>query len=146
MPKALKSCPNQINRPIWSHCLAKASYSAEYSDDFRVNWKGIFQKQSSWIPWSRILQVTLPNNPLIFYARELSIRRPLFRLFLVFSNKQYNCYNKSMQKMSNQYMALWSKPMISWTWVATHNHQTRALNFWAILGDLKSRRLPNVDL
>ena len=32
--------------------------------------------------------------------------RPLFRLFLVFSNKQYNCYNKSMQKMSNQYMAL----------------------------------------
>ena len=26
--------------------------------------------------------------------------RPLFRLFLVFSNKQYNFYNKSMLKMS----------------------------------------------
>ena len=30
-------------------------------------------------------------------------RRPLFRLFLVFSNKHYNFYNKSMWKMSIQY-------------------------------------------
>ena len=31
--------------------------------------------------------------------------RPLFRLFLVFSNKQYNFYNKSMLKTSIQYTA-----------------------------------------
>ena len=39
--------------------------------------------------------------------------RPLFRLFLVFSNKQYYFYNKSMLKnvqMSIQYTALGFEP------------------------------------
>ena len=41
---------------------------------------------------------------------------PLFRLFLVVSNKQYNFDNKSMWKMSIQYMAPGFEPMTSWTW------------------------------
>ena len=50
-----------------------------------------------------------------------------FCLFLVFSNKHwYNFYNKSMWKMSIQYMALGFEPTTFLTWVVTHNHLTRA--------------------
>ena len=45
-----------------------------------------------------------------------------FCSFLVFSNKQYNFYNKSMWKMSMQYMALGFEPKTFRTWVVTHNH------------------------
>ena len=34
--------------------------------------------------------------------------RPLFRLFSVFSNKQYNFYNKSMWKMSKFPSSIWA--------------------------------------
>ena len=46
--------------------------------------------------------------------------RPLFRLFLVFSNKQYIFYNKSMWKnvMSIQYLVLGFKPTTFGTWVS----------------------------
>ena len=47
---------------------------------------------------------------------------PLFHLFLVFSSKQYNFYNKSMWKMSIQYMVPGFKPTTSRTQVVTHNH------------------------
>ena len=39
--------------------------------------------------------------------------RPLFHLFSVFSDKQYNFYKKLIQKMSIQYMALGFEPMTS---------------------------------
>ena len=54
--------------------------------------------------------------------------RPLFRLFSVFSNKQYNFYNKSVwiKVMSIQYPAPGFEPMTFGTWVSSHNHQTRA--------------------
>ena len=45
-----------------------------------------------------------------------------FHLFLVFLNKQYNFYNKSMQKMSIQYMVPGFKPTTFQTWVITHKH------------------------
>ena len=51
--------------------------------------------------------------------------QPLFCLFSVFSNKQYNFYNKSMWKnvqMSIQYTGPVFKPTTFWTWVITHNH------------------------
>ena len=35
-----------------------------------------------------------------FFLKKIGQPRPLFRLFSVFSNKQYNSYNKSMWKMS----------------------------------------------
>ena len=49
--------------------------------------------------------------------------RPLFRLFLVFSNKQYNFTTKSMWKMSCTSSIL--KPMTSHTWAVSHNQQTK---------------------
>ena len=55
--------------------------------------------------------------------------QPLFRLFLVFSNKQYNFYNKSMWKnvqMSIQYLAPGFEPTTFRTWIVTHYHWTRA--------------------
>ena len=49
--------------------------------------------------------------------------RPLFRLFLVFSNKHhYNFYNKYMWKMSIQYTVPGFKPTTFGTWVSSHNH------------------------
>ena len=51
--------------------------------------------------------------------------QPLFCFFLIFSNKQYNFYNKSMWKnvqVSNQYMAPGFEPTTLETWVVTHNH------------------------
>ena len=54
-----------------------------------------------------------------------------FCLFSVFSNKQYNFYNKSMWKnvqmkknvqMSIQYMAPGYEPTTFRTWVSSHNH------------------------
>ena len=49
---------------------------------------------------------------------------PLFHLFSVFSNKQYNFYNKSMWKnvMSIQYPVLGFELMTFGTWVSSHNH------------------------
>ena len=60
-------------------------------------------------------------------VRILKMRRPrpLFRLFSVFSNKQYKFYNKSMLKnvqVSIQYTAPGFEPTTSRTWVFTHNH------------------------
>ena len=55
--------------------------------------------------------------------------RPIFHLFLVFSNKRrYNFYNKSMWKnvMSIQYKALWFEPTTFRIWASSHNHQTMA--------------------
>ena len=51
---------------------------------------------------------------------------PLFHLFSVFSNKQYNFYNKSMWKMSIQYMVPGFEPTTFGTCVSSHNHYTRA--------------------
>ena len=48
--------------------------------------------------------------------------RPLFRLFSVFSNKQYNFYNKYMWKMSIQYTVPGFEPTTFGTWVSSHNH------------------------
>ena len=45
---------------------------------------------------------------------------PLFRLYLVFSNKQYNFYNKSIRKMPIQNTAQGFKPTTSRTWVITN--------------------------
>ena len=39
-----------------------------------------------------------------------------YRLFLAFSNKLYNFYNNILKKCPG------FKPMISWTWVSSHNH------------------------
>ena len=54
---------------------------------------------------------------------------PLFCFISVFSNKQYNFYNKSMWKnvqTSIQYMAPGFKPTTFQKWVVTHNYWTRA--------------------
>ena len=49
-------------------------------------------------------KMTRPRTNLLFLAflaaLQMGQSRPLFRLFSVFSNKQYNFYNKSMWKMS----------------------------------------------
>ena len=50
--------------------------------------------------------------------------RPLFHLFLVFSNKQYIFNNKTIWKlvMSIQYMVPGFEPTTSQTWDISHNH------------------------
>ena len=57
--------------------------------------------------------------------KKMDRQRPLFRLFSVFWNKQYNFYNKSMWKMTF-HTAPGFEPTISRTWVVSHNHKTRA--------------------
>ena len=52
--------------------------------------------------------------------------RPLFRLFLVLSNNQYNFYNNQCEKMFIQYTAPGFEPTTSQTWIVTHNHLSRA--------------------
>ena len=56
---------------------------------------------------------------------KLGQPRPLFHLFLVFSNKHhYNFYNRSMWKnvMSIQYMAPGFKPPTFGMWASSHYH------------------------
>ena len=63
----------------------------------------------------------LVTGNLLFFSKRANTG--LFSVyFLVFSNKQYNSYNKSMWKMYIQYTALGSEPMTFQTWVVTHNH------------------------
>ena len=60
--------------------------------------------------------------------------RPLFRLFLVFSFKQYNFYNK-MWKMSIQYTAAGFEPKTSWhesSPITTRTESCLRLTFWKI--------------
>ena len=63
-----------------------------------------------------------------FFLKKMGQPRPLFRSFSVFSNKQYNFYNKSMWKnvMSIQYPAPGFELTTFGMWVSSHNHQTRA--------------------
>ena len=58
----------------------------------------------------------------------MGLPRPLFHLFLFFSDKQYNSYNKSMwhNVMSIQYRAPGYEPTTFRMWVSSHNHKTRA--------------------
>ena len=56
------------------------------------------------------------------FFKRMGQPRPLFRLFLVFPNKQFNFYNESMWKMSIQYMAPGFEPTTVQTWVVSHNH------------------------
>ena len=49
-----------------------------------------------------------PSHHCKFFFKKMGHPRPLFRLFSVFSNKQYNSYNKSMWKMSS--------PSSIWRW------------------------------
>ena len=68
-------------------------------------------------------------NLVLFFSIFLNgPTRPLFNWFSVFSNKQYNFYNKSNWKnfMPIQYMAQGLEPMPFGTWVSSHNHYTRA--------------------
>ena len=65
--------------------------------------------------------------------------RPLFRLFSVFSNKQYTFYNKLMWKMSIQYLVLGFEFTTFGLWASSFNHWTRefipfslSLNFLSI--------------
>ena len=65
---------------------------------------------------------------------------PLFHLFLVFPNKQYNSYNKSMWKnvKSIQYIALGFEPTTSQTWVVSHNQPyTNILYFKMSMDEVK---------
>ena len=48
--------------------------------------------------------------------------RPIFRLFSVFLNKQYNFTQNQGEKMSIQYTVLGFEPTTSQTRVVTHNH------------------------
>ena len=48
--------------------------------------------------------------------------RPIFRLFSVFLNKQYNFTTNQGEKMSIQYTVLGFEPTTSQTRVVTHNH------------------------
>ena len=59
--------------------------------------------------------------PINFFVKN-GQPRPLFRLFLAFSNKQYYFYNKSMRKMSIQYTAPGFVPMTSQICDVTHFH------------------------
>ena len=67
--------------------------------------------------------------PLInsYFLKKLGQPRPLFRLFSVFSNKQYKFYNKSMWKnvMSIQYPAPGFEPTTFGTWVSSPPITTR---------------------
>ena len=60
------------------------------------------------------------NFSFIFY--KMGQPRPLFRLFSVFSNKQYIFSTNQCEKISIQYMALGFKPTTFRTWVVTRNH------------------------
>ena len=95
----LKLCYRWLQLVMWSECIL---------------WQGnrFVSKESN--RWCLLHEVK--NGP----------TTPLFRLLSVFSNKQYNIYNKSMWKMSIQYTALRFKPTTNQTWVVTHNHWTRA--------------------
>ena len=42
-----------------------------------------------------------------FFILKMGLPRPLFRLFLVFSNKQYNFYNKSMWRNVHSVYGAW---------------------------------------
>ena len=57
-----------------------------------------------------------------FFLKKMGQPWPLFRLFSVFSNKQYNFYNNNLWKMSIQYMVLGFEPTTFGTWVSSHNH------------------------
>ena len=81
------------------------------------------------LSWTNFSVTLCWNNALWLLKRtyvhnffKLDQPRPLFCLFLVFSNKQYNFYNKSMWKMSIQYPALGFEPTTFGTWVYSHNH------------------------
>ena len=57
-------------------------------------------------------------SSLIIFFFKMGQLRPLFRLFLVFSSKQYNSDNKS-KKMFTQYTAPGFEPTTFLTWVVT---------------------------
>ena len=52
--------------------------------------------------------------------------RPLYRLFLVFSNKHYNFWQNIIWKLSIQHAVLGFEPAISRTRVSSRNHKNRA--------------------
>ena len=57
--------------------------------------------------------------------------RPLFHLYLVFSNKQCTCTRNQCEKITNQFTVLGVEPKTFWTWVSSLNHSTRAPAQWS---------------
>ena len=109
-----------------------ASYRSETKDIFALLDGHIMSSSVSilgeWITWKNkndtlklSVEWTEPMKRGEFYLKWANPGLLLF-LFLVFSNKQYNFYSKSMWKMSIQYMVPGFEPMTSRAWVVTHNH------------------------
>ena len=69
----------------------------------------------------KIITVNDCNND---FFLNMDQPRPLFRLFLFFSNKYYNFYNKYVWKNieSIQYPVPGFEPTTFGTWVSSHNH------------------------
>ena len=96
--------------------------------DSSFEWK-IFFPMLEIEPWVEPLKrafdhssIQLPKT--IFL--KMGQPRPLFRLFSVLSNNQYNFYNNQCEKMFIQYTAPGFEPTTSQTWIVTHNHLSRA--------------------
>ena len=86
------------------------------------------------------------------YDRKLFLKmgppQPLFRLFSVFLNKQYNFfYYQSMWKnvMTIQYMALGFEPTTTQTWVVSHNHWTSGQFYKVSLSVFYNTRVVNIS-
>ena len=93
-----------------------------------LNW-AIYPHKFSYYKVGRYGGTLMDGGPLF----QKNGPTPASFLFIsVFSNKQYNFYNKSMWKnvKSIQYMALGFEPMTSRTWVVSHNHLTKASALW----------------
>ena len=71
------------------------------------------QKQLGWFFFNINHRTTSHNAIGSFLFLKMGNSRPLFRLFLVFSNKHYKFFNNFMWKMSIQYTVLGFEPTTS---------------------------------
>ena len=66
--------------------------------------------QSDWFNYNSFTTNKQIVTYFLYFFKKMGQPWPLFRLFFIFSNKQYNFYNKSIWKMSIQYTAQGFEP------------------------------------
>ena len=92
-----------------------------------MNYKKLHQHYSRILTYfiRRCITVRLTSCFSCFFNGPIPVS---FRLFSVFSSKQFNFCSKSIWKnvMSIQYLVPGFEPMASWTWAVSYNHKTRA--------------------
>ena len=144
-----------INRPIWSHCTpfyAKNTSSKSLLNVFSLSlslslliagplvWNFLQSLMNLCSKTRRVCDINLQTENILdhlwrrgslwrsFYMGHL---RPLLFIFSLFQTNNFN--NKSIWKMSIQYMVLGIKPTTLRTWVYTNYHYTRSLGHKQIL-------------